>query len=176
MTAALTLETAKQFLRYEADDTDQDDVISIAMAAGQEWVERYTGLLLTQREVTQAFPRFCGALGLLYGPVEADSSTINYVGSDGTATTVDSRMIITDGEGRATLWPLSGAQWPIADETGLSITYTAGYADPDTIPAGLLHAMLVYAGAFDDLRNGEDMTAAMAACHALVAPYRAAML
>ena len=170
MADALTLDTAKQFLRY--DDTDQDAVLAIALAAGQEWVERYTGLLLTQREVTQAFPRFCGTLPLIYGPVLADSATINYVATDGTASTAESRMIVTDSAGRATLWPLSGAQWPIADETGLSITYTAGYATPDDVPAGLLHAMLVYAGAFDDLRNGQDMTAAMNACFALIAPYR----
>lgn len=174
MADALTLDTAKQFLRY--DDTDQDTVLAIALAAGQEWVERYTGLLLTQREVAQALGRFTGALPLLFGPVAADSATISYVGTDGTAATADHRMVVTDRDGRVTLWPLSSASWPIADNTGVSITYTAGYADPETIPAGLLHAMLVYAGAFDDMRNGEDMTTALAACHALIAPYRVASL
>lgn len=73
---ALTLDLVKRYLRYELEGIDNDITLSVALAAGVEWVERYTGSV-------------------------------------------------------------------IAD------------ADPDTVPARFLHAVLLYAGMFDRLRDGD---------------------
>lgn len=75
---ALTLDLVKGYLRYELDAIDNDLMLSVALQAGIEWVELYTGRAIT-------------------------------------------------GE------------------------------DPETIPAGMLHGVLLYAGAFDQLRDGDNV-------------------
>lgn len=88
----LTLELVKAFLRYDADNEDQDETLNFALQAGVQWVEQYTGR-------------------------------------------------------------------------------TIAGADPETVPAPLLHGVLLYAGAFDRLRDGEAATSlapAMIVCD----PYR----
>ncbi|KZE16219.1 head-tail connector protein [Sphingomonas hankookensis] len=93
---ALTLDLVKAFLRYEADNTDEDATLGVALQAGVEYVQDYTG--------------------------------------------------------RA-----------IAGE------------DPETIPAGLLHGVLLYAGAFDQARgSGGDIN--LAAVQAVCFRFRTVLL
>lgn len=73
---APTLDLVKRYLRYELDAIDDDTMMTVALAAGVEWVEGYTGSVI------------------------------------------------------------------------------AG-ADPDTVPVRFLHAVLLYAGMFDRLRDGD---------------------
>jgi uncharacterized phiE125 gp8 family phage protein len=37
---------------------DQDEMLLGMIVAAREWVENYTGLILTRREVTEVFPSF----------------------------------------------------------------------------------------------------------------------
>ncbi len=93
---ALTLDLIKAYLRYELDGIDNDVSLSVALAAGIEWVERYTGR-------------------------------------------------------------------------------TISGADPDTVPAGLLHGVLLYAGAFERTRDtGEPVSLAPAT--AVCFPYRSVLI
>lgn len=92
----LTLDLVKGYLRYELDAIDNDLMLSVALQAGIEWVELYTGRAIT-------------------------------------------------GE------------------------------DPDTIPVGMLHGVLLYAGMFDRLRDGDPddlLVPVIAVCF----PYRTMLL
>lgn len=93
---ALTLDLIKAFLRYEADNTDQDVTLAVALQAGIDWVENYTGR-------------------------------------------------------------------------------TIAGADPETVPAGLLHGVLLYAGMFDRLRDG-DNAASLDPVIAVCFPHRTMLL
>ena len=149
---ALTLDELKQWLRYEVEDSEQDTTLTIALNAAVGWVEKQTGLLLTRREVTQPVRSFGGCVRALWGP-NPELTTITYVGSDDTPATIDNaRTIITDSLGNGSFYPALGAQWPWGSE--ISVAYMAGYADPDDVPEGLLMAVLLLAGNWDEHRTG----------------------
>ena len=93
---ALTLDLVKRYLRYELDAIDDDTMTTVALAAGIEWVEKYTGRAITG-------------------------------------------------------------------------------ADPETLPAGLLHGVLLYAGMFDRLRDG-DTGNMLAPVITVCFPYRTVLL
>lgn len=167
--AAVTLDQAKAFLRY--DDESEDATIALVLSAAQDWVERHTGHALTQREFTQGVKTFCGPISLdwwpVFGPV-----TISYVDTDGEPQTINDARLI-DVMRPASVYAASGAQWPMVDYGGQhAVTYTAGYATPDDVPAGLLLAMLVHAGMTDEQRGGDTSAAAWEALYNLCALYR----
>lgn len=174
---ALSLDDAKNFLRYETTDTDQDPTLTTLLAAGQDYVERITGHLLTQREVTQGASELAGAITLNKYPIDPDQPiTITYFDTDGAAQTITTARLAACLR-PAYLTPAFQTTWPIADcGQPITITYTAGYASADDVPAGLLHAMLVYAGMGDDARNGNVTPEAWAAINALCQPYLVAAL
>lgn len=158
-TPVLNLNTLKQWLRYEPEDGEQDLSLSIALNAAIRWVERHTGLLLTRRAVTQPVRSFTGCVRALWGP-NPELTTISYVGSDDTPATIDNaRTIITDSLGNGSFYPALGAQWPWGRE--ISVAYMAGYADPDDVPEGLLMAVLLLAGTWDQHREAVSDKAAM---------------
>jgi uncharacterized phiE125 gp8 family phage protein len=155
---ALTLDDLKNYLRYEIDDTDQDVALNLILKGGQSWIERYTGLLLTQREVTQSSAAFGDYIDLRYGPYLADSLTIGYLDAAGATQTLDAfQASVSNGATR--IYPAVGATWPdVGTPAGITLTYTAGYADPDDAPEVLLYALGIFAAMGDDERAGGDST------------------
>ena len=85
---ALSLASLKQFLRYEADDTHQDDVLTLTLQAGIDWVERHSGHALTQRQFVQGASKLEGPMRLDYWPVSGAVS-VAYADSAGQVQTVD---------------------------------------------------------------------------------------
>lgn len=167
--AAVTLDQAKAFLRYDADD--QDATLDLVLRAAQDWVERHTGHALTRRTFTQGVKSFCGPVSLDWWPVSGTVS-IAYVDTAGEPQTIaDARLV--DVLRPASVYAASGASWPMVDYGGQhAVTYTAGYATPDDVPAGLLLAMLVHAGMTDEQRGGDTSAVAWEALYNLCAPYR----
>lgn len=157
----IDLATAKNHLRvdHDADDALIGQYLAAAIAA----VENYTGKLLTRREVTQGALCFPAYFSLHYGP-SPDLLTIAYTDAD------DASQVIEDATiNGARVYPASA--WPMAaDNTPVTLTYTAGYA---TVPAELDSAVLVHVRAqYDEWRTGEKSDAADMAVRTLCAPYR----
>lgn len=163
---ALTLDLVKSFLRYEKENTDQDETLTLALEAGIGYVERYTGHALRIRTFVQTVDKTGAYATLDYWPVTGEPAITFWQG--------DAEQMIAlrlFGACRpATVRAASG--WPSYDPCNpATIAYTAGYDDPEQIPAGLLHGVLLYAGAFDRLRDGDD-AASLNAVHAACWPYR----
>lgn len=153
---ALTLADLKSYLRYEADDTSNDTALGIILAGGQSWIERYTGQLLTQREVTETPRGFGTFFDLRWQPYVADSLTIGYRDTAGEEQAIADVQIATV-DGRARIYPAVNGAWPIVGSpAGITLTYTAGYADPDDAPEVLLLALGVFAAMSDEDRAGGD--------------------
>ena len=162
---AVDLTLAKQHLRVLHDD--EDALIAQYLAAAIAWVENYTGKLMTRREVEQEAPAFTSYLPLFYGP-NPSSLEIAYTDTDDAPQTVTDAKIV-----QARAYPASS--WPsIADDTPVTLTYTAGYA---TTPADLDSAVLLLVGEFYDNREaGEAAPAVTMAVEALCRPYRSLMV
>lgn len=165
--AALTLDLLKEWLRYEAADGDADATLNVTLAAAVRHVEGQTGVLFTQREVTQLLYSLGGRVPLFYGPREGDV-VLSYLDSSG----APEALAITDFHGRDMLAPAAG--WPIG--TGYEATYIAGYADPEKVPEDLMVAALLLAGNWDANREASVTAASNVALNcgvdALLMPYR----
>lgn len=173
MTEPVTLEQAKLHLRVDADD--EDTLIGALIVAAREWVENYTGLLLVQRPVTVNFGAFCGRMELNVWPIAtAPGLAVTYTDAAGATQTVAGARV--RGAARpAAIVPAFGAVWPSASSDPVTVTITAGYADPADVPASLVAAMLLIVGNLYASRESDvvGMTyASTGAVESLCRPYR----
>lgn len=126
--------------------TDQDATITDLGVSGRRWVEGYTGLMLVPTDVVVISNEFEPEIWLRGWPIASDAEiTIDYVGTDGTDVTLaDYRLRAATRP--AFLLPAFGASWPSVDcGTGaVTVSYTAGYADPADVPLDLKRAIFVY--------------------------------
>lgn len=124
-TEPVTLDQAKQWLKMESI-SDDNDVISALITNARDWLEKYCGITLVQRDVSTTV-EIKNRLELPLGPV--DKSTI--VVTDSKGDTVDSPVLTGSGIG-----------FILINGYGqFNIDYTAGY---ETIPAALILAMKQY--------------------------------
>lgn len=159
---AVSLDLAKQHLRL--DTTDEDPLVGVYLAAAKAWVESYTGKALVRREVTTLRPAFACYLGLIWGP-NPQAVSVAYIDTQDQPQTIDDARVVGDR-----LYPPSSG-WPTAaDDTAITLTYTAGF---DETPGELDAAVLLLLGDFYANREaGAAAPATTAAVEALCDPYR----
>lgn len=121
---ALTLSEVKNYLRYEEDDTWQDDALGIILAGAQRWVENYTGHILTQRVVTETLVAFPAFHVLRWKPYVADSLTLTYLDSSYAEVDDFEAFAVFDALGATRVVPTS--EWPTS-VGGITFSYMAGY-------------------------------------------------
>ncbi len=68
---APTLDLVKRYLRYELDAIDDDTMMTVALAAGVEWVEGYTGSVIAGADPDTVPVRFLHAVLLYAGAFDA---------------------------------------------------------------------------------------------------------
>lgn len=159
----IDLTLAKQHLEYE--DDDRDALIQQYIDAAQDWVEGYTGKLLTRRAVAQRFDSCATSTIINYGPDPVIDS-LTYLDSDLEEVTIDAEEYRVIG---GKLYPVTS--WPYAKH-GIEATVTAGY-DGD-VPAALISAHLLIIGHLFNQRetvSDKGMTEVPIAAKALCQAY-----
>lgn len=161
MAIPVSLEDAARHLRLTADESvgrEADLQDFVADAAG--WVEKYTGHLLTERQVTETLATFDGSLTAW--PIKpAVAVALAYGAPGATPTIITGAALRLSGRPARLVRPAALPHWPrlAAGET-VTVTYTAGYADGDAVPRNFRRAMLVLIGAYDADREGGEILAA----------------
>lgn len=159
MADLITLAEAKAHLRV--DSAEEDTLIAAKIVAAQEWVEDYTGLVLSRRPVTENVGSFTPVIKLRAWPIDANQPvTVAFRSVDGSEYTIAGSELRA-GSRPGLLYPAAGTQWPLqATATGsVEVTFTAGYADAASIPQILKQAALVMLTAFYDDREGGELFA-----------------
>lgn len=159
----IDLALAKQHLEY--DDDDRDTLIQQYIDAAQDWVEGYTGKLLTRRAVTQRF-NSCDTSTIINCGPDPVIGSLTYLDSDLEEVTIDAADYRVIG---GKLYPVTS--WPYAKH-GIEATVTAGY-DGD-VPAALISAQLLIIGHLFNQRetvSDKGMTEVPIAAKALAGPY-----
>lgn len=158
MPEPITFDQAAAHLRLGEDESERELIESYIVSA-REWVERYTGKILVQRDVTQSFTRFSPYLQLSWGPVVSVSS-IAYVDADQLSSTFLDFALRDDRVAPVLTWPVLGASGVI------TVTYSAGY-EPDDLPQFLCQAILQLVALWYDNRDETAVPpAVMALCRA----------
>jgi hypothetical protein len=145
----VTIQEARDFLRIDSDD-EQDDILCLLITAAREEMEKRLCLSLIQRSgVVEHFRKPCcggiiGSKGLKYGPVVGD-------------------VLIKDIQGNVVELENCGTdEFPKYNFTySVDVTYTAGYT-PSTIPAALKRSLLMIVGTgYKDRENTTELSSNM---------------
>lgn len=184
LTAPLTLTEAKTHLRVV--DGDENDYIIALIRAAADKIERDTGLVLRQRAVNVAFAGWhvngSNRLPLWRGPVVAVTA-IAYDDAAGAEQVLAANQYrLRSFAGALWVVPANGVTWP-AVEPGIGtvrVTYQAGYANNDAVPASLRQAAFLLVGHWYENREAvnSDRTPVDVplAYDALINPYRVLMV
>jgi len=153
--SAVDLDDLKQHLKIDGDD--EDGILAIYAAAGEEAVENHTRHALTRRSFTWAGPSFRRIGCLPRRPVRA-IDVVSYWTPAGqeAALSADGWRMTADG--------IVGAPWPAVarGDGAVTVTYEAGYDDELPLPPALKNAALMMAGFLYRNRDaGDEMPAAV---------------
>ncbi|QPI73928.1 head-tail connector protein [Sphingobium sp. Cam5-1] len=152
MVEPIELADAKQQLRVLSDDENASIQNAIVDARG--WIESYTGLILTRREVVEVLPCFDGMLST-WPIVSIDAVT--YLDTSQQEVVFPEQDYFAQIARRPAR--LSSKLWPaIYNGSTVEVTMTAGFASPEAINAfspNIMRAMrLLVAGFYADRETG----------------------
>jgi len=143
-------------LHLKVDYTTDDDLITDLIQAAREVAEDYLNRKLITQTVQETFDCFpmeaqqapYAALRLTWAPL-ISVSAVEYQATAGTYTTLSSSSYtVADYQVPAVIMPAYNVTWPTTIEypDAVRVTYTAGYADADSVPSAIKSAMLLMIG------------------------------
>lgn len=137
----------RKALRLEADENDQDDLITSYIAAARRRTEAYLRCrLITQtvRLTLDSFPIGCYGIPLHIGPIQSVDKVL-YLDSSGAEVTLPpERYSLSVSQQPNRLFPAYGTTWPttLLYPDAARIDLVVGYGDaPGDIPADIMQAM-----------------------------------
>ena len=142
----VSLAEVKAQLRLETDDTTEDAYLSVLIAAAAAQIETATGIVTVPRAGKFAFDGFGAGMSIDLRPIDMDTLTLSYVGSDGSAVELSDFRAVPKG-GLIWLEPAIGATWPVAAPGSGTVTATAmvGYSEAAAPPHVKAAALLLVA-------------------------------
>lgn len=175
MAEPVTLATAKQHLRVF--DESEHSLIEAYIRAAREWVENFTGHVLSPRSFVERFAAWGDYLILYRRPVTAVAITYDGIDED------DDQIAFTGFEYSIGQYPLRihpATSFPTLRGNGyITVTYTAGYATAAELPDALIQAVLLMVGHFYTTRapvGNAVMDEVPLAVKSLCAAYRVPVL
>lgn len=157
----LTLDEAKDHLRLDPDAHDEDAYLDALIETARHDVEAHTDRALVTQTWTlklDDFPRW-DQIELPRAPLQSVTS-IQYVGIDGTLTTLDASAYTVNAPAgpRARPGVISLAydsEWPVprAQRDAVTITFVAGYGAAADVPRPIKQAMLLLIGEMYERRE-----------------------
>ncbi|MGZ8286134.1 MAG: head-tail connector protein [Allosphingosinicella sp.] len=156
------LDEARQELRVEEGEVLEDALIEAKLRSAMDWVERFTGQVLSDRAlelVLDGLPRAPELIELPRAPVTAIGG-ISYVSADDGSTVVlveaDWRWSDSDPEW---LRPAFRTAWPVAatERGSVRVAFQAGYEAGLAPPALLAAVKAMLVQSFENRDGGEDV-------------------
>lgn len=162
MAEPITLEQAKQHLRLSVSDTSEDAVIDSAITDARGWVEDYTGLMLSNRNIRETISGFGDTLRMW--PI-SEIFAVQYRDTAGSEVELPADAYFMQAAIRpALLFSLGGAAWPaLYPESRITIFARAGFVNAEEInnfSPNLLRAMKVLITEFYDNRGAPELSPA----------------
>ena len=160
----ISLAEARAQCRISADDTSEDTLLAIYIAAARETAEHELGRKLidqTWEQTLDAFP--CGDLGVKLAPAQARSIvSVQYNDPTLALQTMDSEAYLLDSTVTpGWLLPTNGTTWPATADAvnSVRIRLIAGYGPTSaSVPANVRNWLLLTIGALYAQREAVDAT------------------
>jgi uncharacterized phiE125 gp8 family phage protein len=155
-TLVLSLAAAKKHLKMDPTvDDEEDDLVTDAIRAAQEWVEDNTVLVLTERTIEIPVDAFSPRIALRAWPVKSVDE-ITYLDRSGTSQAVPPGGWLANLARRPVqISAAAGSRWPLAGcfPGAVTVTVTAGFEGVDAVPMTIMQALKLMVGHF--YRNRE---------------------
>lgn len=174
MAEPVLLATAKAHLRVPLADTSEDTIIEAYIRAARQWVEEFTGHIISPRNFVDRYEAWGDYLTIYRQPVTAivsiayDSATVDQTPFTGFEWSL--------GYFPARIYP-TGTFPSLRSNGYITVTYTAGYASG--VPDALIQAVLLMVGHFFSTRSGVSIDSpeeVPLAVRSLCTPYRGAVM
>lgn len=151
----VTLATLKEHLHILAEDTLEDGILSLYLAAAVSYTEEYLNRFLLPTTVTEYFDCFEGVIRLKKNPV-TEVASLKYLNADNTETplTLNTDYYTDLVSEPARIAPIDS--WPVTSDrlNSVYVNYVTGYANADSIPTAIRQAVLLITGQM--YRDKED--------------------
>jgi uncharacterized phiE125 gp8 family phage protein len=141
-TEPVTLAEARLWCRVDDDNTAEDAMLLLLIAAMRSYAENITGRVFAGRELELRLPCFPQrVIELPYPPLRA-VSRIQYLDTGGVWQELSgspSTFQVDEYHEPGRVWPLWSECWPAtrAELDAVRIAFTCGYAGPSQVPAAL---------------------------------------
>lgn len=173
MAEPVSLETAKLHLRVF--DASEHALLEVYIRAARQWVEEFTGHIISPRSFVERFDAWGDYLTLYRQPVTAVAVTYDGIDED------DDQIAFTGFEWSLGQHPMRiypATSFPSLRPNGyITVTYTAGYASG--VPDALVQATLLLVGHFFSTRSGVSIDSpeeVPLAVRSLCTPFRGAVM
>lgn len=155
----ISLADLKVHLRIEADVTDEDTLLQSMLDTAVEEAEHRTGRALMPQQWALNLEAFSASTCLSMAPVSGVDS-ITYLDDSGVRQTLSPSLYQLDPVSEYTfqcITPAYGTAWPSArrQSGSVCITFSAGYATADLVPAGIKSWLLLQVSAMYENREAE---------------------
>lgn len=145
----ISLDMAKKHLRIETGESyDNDDYITLQLAAAISYVENKLHVALMDQSITEYYDRWASVMPLQIGPVKSLTS-VKYLDVDGAEQTYDnSNWLLSTGSVPNSLTLKEGLTAPnlygIKVPDAVRIEYVAGHGvNGETVPKQVISAILL---------------------------------
>lgn len=174
----IDLSKAKEHLRVEEEDTEEDGLITAYMSSARGTLEDFTRRSLAVKSYMLTLDSFQGSLIRLPYPPAVSVESFNYIDAEGNENEVNTSSYILDNHSTpARLVLKNGHQWPtnLQQINAVQITYKAGYTK-ENLPRPLYQALLMLTSHMYEERQpvivGTSVAELPYAIDSLVWPYR----
>jgi len=145
-TYPVDLSQLREHLRL--DGVEQDPLLLDYLRAACAWVEQHTRRALMAQQWRLSLECWPSSVALieLPRPPLLSVDEVSYIDGAGVRTLVPGERYTTSAAAPlAAIAPVWGSVWPSArpQADSIRIDYTAGYADPQDVPADICHAILM---------------------------------
>lgn len=180
---AVSLDEAKEHLRIPVEDASEDLLIDAQIRAAMEHVEKFTGQVLTPREMElpiSGFPVLPELIAIPREPVTGVSA-IAYTDPDGVAAELAEADWRWSESAADVVMPALQTSWPaaLAERGSVRLTFDAGY-EVGLAPASLIAAVKLMLGHLyanrEAVVTGTIATELPLAVQALCMPYRRVLI
>ena len=177
-TEPVTVAQVKQQLSIQTDDTLIDDVIERRITEARQWAENYMGRTIMPCQWRVVLDRFPSEL-MLHMPTVTSIDAVTYIDTAQVSQTLDPLSYYLDSVSTPNwLLPAYGESWPDTLNTAnaVSVLYTAGYEDADSVPGPIKEAIMLVVGHWTrfqpSIENGLSITRIPYAVECLLTNYR----
>lgn len=158
----VTLADAKSQVEIASASTAHDALLERLISEARQAIEDDTGIVAGERTITESFTSWPATwIELHRRPVSAITS-IKYIDTAGVPQTFGAANYVLDASRvRPAIRLAYNASWPSirGDESGITVTYVAGYSTRAAMPEAVKQAVLLrVAENFDDRTGANDQT------------------